>query len=179
MPEGKQFIKDFLSDKSIKRILDVGPGSGNYYDLLTKTGEYENYPGEPIYGIEWVAVEIFEPYIEIFKLTSKYNEIIISDIYHVSWDDLGYFDVVILGDVIEHMSEDRAKEVIKNSADHATWVILSLPIVDYPQEASWGNIHETHVAQYYSETVKDNLLKNYTMIDYKDGAIIGTYIFTK
>lgn len=181
MPEGKLFIKEFLSDKYITRILDVGPGSGNYFDLLTGAGEYANYPGRNLGrddAVEWVAVEIFEPYLNSFKLYNKYNQIYISDIYDVSWEELGKFSVIILGDVIEHMQESRGREVIKRAADHADWVIMSLPIIEYPQGISYGNVHETHIEQYSPHKVK-SLLADYDIVASQEGDVIGVYIFRR
>ena len=177
MPEGKQFIKDFLLSKRIKTVLDVGPGSGNYYDLLTQSGEYRQYPGGFLDAatIKWIAVEIWEPYITIFDLRDKYDEIIISDIYDLDWEQLGPVDVVILGDVLEHMIESKGREVIKAAVNHSNWVILSLPIIDYPQEASWGNKYEAHVEQYSPERIK-TLLYPYEIVAYQEGEVMGSYI---
>jgi len=175
MPEGKQFIKDFILSNNISLILDVGPGSGNYPDLMDARGEYSDYPGGSLMWVEWWAVEIYEPYIDMFGLNNKYNKIIISDIYDLDWDDLR-FDLVILGDVLEHMTKERGAEVIKKAVDHSNWVILALPIVDYPQGSSYGNEHEAHISQYYPEIIKE-LLKDYTIVDYLEGDIIGVYIF--
>lgn len=176
MPEGKQFIKNFLISNDVTSILDVGPGSGNYVDLLKGVGEYANYPGGTRNNVRWEAVEIFEPYIEIFNLRNKYNFIYTSDIYDLIW--IRRYDAVILGDVLEHMSYSRAVEVIKQATDHANWVILSLPIIDFPQESSWGNEHEAHVEQYSPERVRD-LLAGYEIVAYYEGEVIGSYIFRK
>lgn len=178
MPEGKQFIKDYLATIPIKRILDIGPGSGNYYDLLTKRGEYRDYPGDPILGIEWVAVEIYSDYIDIFNLREKYSSILICDVYDMEWDEGINFDVVILGDVLEHMPEYHGVEVIRRAVEHSKVVVLSLPIIDYPQGESWGNIHEAHVEQYSPQKIRA-ILRKYEMIDYFEGEVIGTYIFRK
>jgi 2-polyprenyl-3-methyl-5-hydroxy-6-metoxy-1,4-benzoquinol methylase len=180
MPEGKQFIKNFfgwyIGEEDSARVLDVGPGSGNYYDLLNNRGEYEGYPGAALSNIEWTAVEIFPNYIDFFNLHSKYSSIIISDIYDVDWEELGWFDVVIFGDVLEHMEESRGREVIAKAVEHAGAVIISLPIVDYPQGSSYGNEHEAHIEQYTPERMR-KILSEYYIIDSYEGEIIGTYIF--
>lgn len=176
MPEGKQFTREFLLDKQVKRVLDVGPGSGNYYDLLNCRGEYDGWgPPNNYLDIEWVAVEIYEPYIRLFNLDIKYDVILISDAYDIDWKMLGKFDVVFLGDVLEHMTQDRGKEVIRKAVNHADWVIISLPIVDYPQGPSYGNVHETHVEQYNPERMKD-MLGDYTIDASLEGEVVGVYI---
>lgn len=179
MPEGKQFIKNFFGwyvAEDSSKVLDVGPGSGNYSDLLHNRGEYEFYPGAALPNIEMVAVEIFPNYIDFFNLHSKYSSIIISDIYDVNWEELGWFDVVIFGDVLEHMEESRGREVIAKAVKYAGAVIISLPIIDYPQGSSYGNEHEAHIEQYTPERIRD-ILSEYHMIDSYEGEIIGTYIF--
>lgn len=174
MPEGKRFIRDFLLHKRIERILDVGPGSGNYYDLLNCHGEYKNWGAPDKYlGVEWVGIEIFKPYVESFNLESKYSRIIISDIYDFNWQMK--FDVVFLGDVLEHMSEDRGREVIKRAVEHSTWVVISLPIVEFLQGATYGNAHEAHVEQYTPERIK-KILEDYHIEAFEEGDIIGVYI---
>lgn len=173
MPEGKYFTKDFFANKTIDRVLDVGPGSGNYYDLFNGRGEYASDVTIPV-G-EWVAVEIYEPYIEYFHLNNKYSKIIISDIYDIDWEELGNFDIVFLGDVLEHMEESRGIEVIRKSVQHALWVVISLPIVDYPQGPSYGNVHETHVEQYKPERLRE-ILSEYDLLDSFEGEVVGVYI---
>jgi SAM-dependent methyltransferase len=174
MPEGKQFIKDFiLSHGPIKRILDVGPGSGNYHDLLTKYGEYSDYPGGTLNDVEWVGVEIWEPYLNHFSLGSKYDKIIVLDIFDFDWPDR--YDIAILGDVLEHMPAIRGAAVVKQAVEHANWVIISLPIVDCPQEASYGNPYEAHIEQYNPSNL-DSILKEFTVIDSYLGETIGVFI---
>lgn len=176
MPEGKQFIKNFLLTKDIKRILDVGPGSGNYYDLLSKRGEYEHYDGEAITGIEWVAVEIWEPYVNYYGLEDKYSKIFISDISTIDWGILGNFDVVILGDVLEHMEKPKAAWAVRDSVEHSKWVVISLPIVYFPQDAAdYENKHEAHIEHYTSVSIR-NLLKDYSIPALLEGNDIGVYI---
>lgn len=167
MPEGKDFIKDFLLDKNIKRILDVGPGSGNYFDLLS-----------PHIDCEWVGVEIYPLYLDMFNLRGKYSTLIFTDIYDLDWESLDRFDAIIFGDVIEHMGYSRAQEVLAKAIDYGTWLVLSLPIVEFPQGASYGNEHEAHVETYSPERVRE-LLAPYNLVAAFDGEIVGAYIFTK
>ena len=54
------------------------------------------------------GVEIWEPYITKYNLVNKYNNIIVRDVRE--HDDFNY-DLVIFGDVLEHMSEEDAIKV--------------------------------------------------------------------
>lgn len=176
MIEGKFFIKNFFLDKDIHKILDIGPGSGNYYDLFTGQGEYEHKV--KLHVEDWSAIEIWGPYIDFFHLTGKYNHIYVQDVYDTDWDKLGSFDIIIFGDVIEHMAFNRAKEAIQKASNHAKWLVLSLPIINYPQEPSYGNIYEAHVEQYSPERVKE-LLEGFEILAQEEGSVIGAYIFRK
>lgn len=167
MPEQKDFIREFLvTHGPIRRILDIGPGAGSYYDLLHDL------------GAEMIGIEIWGPYIETWNLRGKYDLIIIADINYVDWTVLGNFDVVILGDVLEHMVESKGREIVRKAAEHSNWVVISLPIVYYPQGAEYGNVHETHVEQYSSERMRE-FLSGYEIIDFREGEFIGAYIFRK
>lgn len=132
--EGKPWIVDRIRELEPASILDVGPGAGTYARLL-----------RPILpsGARIHALEIHAPYVERFGLADVYDEIQIGDARTAKFPRL---DVIILGDVIEHMSLDDAKTVwfkARGAAKKA--VILSLPIVPYPQGEWEGNTHEAHL----------------------------------
>ena len=90
--EGKAWISHAVSRLRPTTVLDVGPGQGTYADLLRSCTP----------GALWSCVEIFAPYVQMFGLHSKYDTIYVADIRGFAWP--GRFDVVILGDVLEHMA---------------------------------------------------------------------------
>jgi len=127
------------------RVLDVGAGAGIWSDLLRHRVD------------SIAAVEIFEPYIERFGLTNKYDTIYLGD-----FKDLvipyGYFNTVILGDVLEHFEKDDALKVWEKArliAGPTGQVLLSTPIVDWPQGEEEGNIHEAHLSFFDYEALCD------------------------
>jgi hypothetical protein len=61
--------------------------------------------------------------------------------------------VVILCDVLEHMVLSHALAVWAAARAHARHVVLSIPIVEYPQGAHLGNEHEAHLQVWKHETV--------------------------
>lgn len=120
------------------RVLDVGAGSGTYADLIAS---------EQACMRTWMphltAVEVHAPYVDRFGLRRKYDEVIIGDARAVAFPAA---DVVILGDVLEHMPAADAHAVwAKARAAASTAVLASLPIVEWPQGESEGNPHEAHV----------------------------------
>lgn len=97
------------------------------------------------------AIEIYEPYVNMFGLPLWYDTIIIADARTSEWPQV---DLVILGDVLEHMEHDEALALWQKALEHADKaVILSLPIVESIQGAWEGNEHETHLHQWTDEQV--------------------------
>lgn len=165
--EGKDFIKAFFTpDKYIRHVVDIGPGAGTYYDLL-----------QPSVAADWwTAVEIWAPYIEQFRLRDKYNEVIISDAYWLDWDRLGVISLTILGDVIEHISYVQAESILERAVARSRYVVLSLPIIHYPQGTEMGNPYEAHVQHYTPESVDELLLADYNVVGRWEGEVVGVYI---
>ena len=75
----------FFFQKSIPKgtkILDVGPGAGTYWKLLGDLG----------YKMD--CLEIYEPYIEMFNLMKKYDNVYLGSIVDF---DISKYDCIILG----------------------------------------------------------------------------------
>lgn len=133
-------------------ILDVGPGMGTYSDLL-----------RPLCDTwEFVAIEAWAPYIDEFNLTSKYDFVYLRDVRHHV--DFAY-DLVIFGDVLEHMSLEDAKKVWRWTGKQAGWGMISVPIIHYPQGEEYGNPYEVHVQDHL--TVED-IEEHFGPFDYKE-----------
>jgi hypothetical protein len=133
--EGKTWIRDRVhaagADKPLE-VLDIGPGVGTYAKLLA---------GPQIARL--TCIEIFEPYVHTYRLAQYYDEVIVGD---ARTTDFPAADIVILGDVAEHMSEPDALALWDKAAAAArVAVYLSIPIVHYPQGHIEGNCHEEHV----------------------------------
>jgi SAM-dependent methyltransferase len=115
-PFGKKETIDFIEalcpDRKA-RILDVGPGRGIYNRLLKERG-YTMLD----------AVEIYLPYIETFELKKIYNEVFHCDIADFEYS---YYDIVIMGDVIEHLHVAKAQNVIEYAQAHSNLIIVAVP----------------------------------------------------
>lgn len=164
--EGKDFVRAYFGGRrDIRYIVDVGPGAGTYYNLLN-----------PHLAVEWwTAVEVWAPYIDQFDLGSKYHEVILADAYWLDWDRLNSPDLTILGDVLEHMTIERAASVLERAVRISRFVIVASPIIHYPQGAEMGNHWETHVIHFDSETMHD-FLDGYEILAEHEGDVVGTYI---
>lgn len=138
--EGKSWIKErvgLLASAGPLAVVDVGPGVGTYAKLLA---------GPNVKRI--VGIEVWEPYVHTYRLRDYYDELIIGDVRSVP---IPAADVVILGDVAEHMTADEAQEVWRRCGEAARRaVFLSIPVVHYPQQPIEGNPYEVHVEEDWS-----------------------------
>jgi SAM-dependent methyltransferase len=155
---------------SIKRILDIGVGSGTYINLIKLSNNI-------CFDAEWVAIEAWKPYIDEFKLESKYNRVVNTDARKLNWDDLGKFDVAIAGDVLEHMSKDEAITLVDQILENCKTLIISIPIRYLPQDEINGNPFEVHVKDDWShEEVLETwpqYIKNFWKKEKK--SLVGVY----
>ena len=127
---GKVEVSDWVKNHFWKgaTCLDVGACDGKWHDLL---GGY----------LAMDAVEIFSPNIEWHRLRQKYRMVFNADIYDLAYD---YYDLIIFGDVLEHMSIDKAQAVLKYARHHCIDLIIGVPWL-YPQDELYGNPYEKHL----------------------------------
>ena len=161
--EGKDWIRErvtALGAAEPVEVLDIGPGVGTYAKLLA---------GPAVSRL--VGIEIYEPYVSTYRLRSYYDEIVVGDAREL---DFPAVDVVILGDVAEHMTQDEAAALWnKARAAARRAVYLSIPIVRYPQGEIEGNHHEVHVVDDWDH---DKVLSFFAGIDHSwTGHEVGVY----
>jgi len=158
---GKASIKWVMSKiPAPKTALDIGCGEGAYAKMFPK--------------LEWTGVEIWEPYVEKYSLRSLYPDLHITDARQFQPDRK--FDVCFLGDVLEHMTVDEAKDLVRKTKKWADTVIVSIPIGKYPQGEFEGNPYEAHVKDDWSDAeVKSCFGKpTWSVIDNE----IGVYVYS-
>ena len=90
-------------------------------------------------------MEIWGPYVEAYKLRQFYEQVVVGDIRYLDWRHFLPLDLVICGDVIEHMTKEEGLGVLQRGLTHARVVLVSIPIVDCEQGESHGNPFEVHV----------------------------------
>ncbi|MFJ6073692.1 class I SAM-dependent methyltransferase [Streptomyces sp. NPDC093065] len=143
LPEGKDWSLDRFRYHLPNTVTDIGPGNGTYAHLFRPTHK----------GTWWTGIEIHKPYIAKYKLRSTktrtmYDEIHVEDARN-SEAHLFHRDLVICGDVLEHMPREDAVALLERIVAAGAWnILVSLPIIDFPQGEVDGNPHEAHLHQW-------------------------------
>ena len=127
----KEYILNNYKDKSIK-ILDIGAGAGAYHNMLSPEG-YTNID----------CVEAFPNYVIDYNLTQKYKKVILGDVtkIDINFDE---YDLIILGDVLEHIELETAK-ILLNKIKRSN-VIIGVPF-NSSQGVHFDNTYEIHLQE--------------------------------
>lgn len=108
--------------------LDVGACDGKWSDLLR---DYLVMDG----------VEVWQPYIEKYKLARKYRKLFETDIRSFTYR---HYDLIIFGDIIEHLPVEDAQKVIDYAKYRCRNMIVAVPY-QYRQGEKNGNPYEVHI----------------------------------
>jgi len=162
--QGKEWTAAFamFHKNEIKSALDIGPGQGTYYHLLNSI----------LKDCKWTGVEVFKPYIDKFNLNDYYDHIYNEDIR--SFDTTDKYDLIIAGDVLEHMTKEEAVSLVEKLRPLCKYFLISIPIVHWPQEAINDNPFEVHVKDDWSN---DEIMDTFNNILHGfAGSHIGVYV---
>lgn len=133
--QGKSAISEWIKKINPLTALDIGPGAGVYSNLVRASA--------PILQV-LDAVEAWGPYVEQFSLLEKYDNVMISDVMLIDRRHLSKYDLVIIGDVIEHLTRQEASDIIKWLAAANKNLIISFPVLHLDQDSYEGNFFEIH-----------------------------------
>ena len=147
--DGKDFIIEWIKKNFPQgaTCLDVGACDGRWKSM---TGDY----------LAMDAVEIFEPNVEQYRLKDKYRDVFTGDIadFHYDW-----YDLIIFGDVIEHMTVEKAQAVLNYARTRCSDMIIAVPYL-YPQDAVYGNPWEKHIQDDLTREVFDRRYPGFRLI---------------
>jgi hypothetical protein len=172
--EGKDWSLERFRFHLPNTVTDVGPGEGTYARLFRPVHE----------GVWWTAIEIHKPYIRKYGLkTTKarkmYDEIHVEDVRE-SEDHLFHRDLVILGDVLEHMPRGSAVNLLETIETAGAWnMLVSLPIVEAPQGEVDGNPHEEHVHHWDAEDMDSVLAELGGKVQSMRGETLGVWWWSR
>lgn len=138
--ENLQDVQNWLLDKfplsHVPVVLDVGAGGGTYADALASTHAVLE------------AVEVHPPTVAALRRDARYSYVYDTDVRSARFGKLCKdADVVIFGDVLEHLSIHDAHVVWDRAYQSGAYVVVSIPNSHYPQGEIDGNVHEIHLIE--------------------------------
>lgn len=162
-PENKQWALDRIRQLNPAMVVDIGPGAGTYSKLARDHT-----------AATWKAIEAWAPYVTKYDLWGKYNHVVISDVRHVDLHSVAFApDLVIIGDVLEHMDVGEAKSVITRLQAWTDHLLVCVPLAHHAQGASQGNWFEIHRDHWTHADMLTVLGPG--VVDSIEGRILGYY----
>ena len=149
--ENKQTVVDWYRQIAPRTVLDIGAGEGTYAKLIDNSDI-----DDPAY---WTAVEAWGPYVTEYNLLELYNNVVIGDACYIDYSKVnnGHSDLVIAGDVLEHMTKTESKELITELKKYCSNIIISIPLLHLDQDAYNGNWFEKHIDHWHFEDMQVEL----------------------
>ena len=92
-------------------------------------------------------MEIWKDYKVKYGLEKHYDTLLIGDARAMQFN---YYDVCFLGDILEHMTKEDAVSLVRKLKDTCRYLIISIPIIDYPQDSMHGNPYQAHIKDDWS-----------------------------
>jgi len=135
--EAEGIVVELILQDPDRRILDVGCGDGKWSDLLF----------DKVHQLD--GVEIWPEYVRKYNLIERYDRLFVADVMSmIMWNLLQYWDVIILGDVLEHLTKENGWVLLNEIKANKSECFLIIPIAgEREQDGSvYGNPYETHVS---------------------------------
>jgi len=150
-------IMDIIRKVQPKVVLDIGVGCGKFGMLIREylDGHWNQraFHDKSTWKTVLVGMEIWKEYITPLH-EYLYNEILIVDAFEYlkNCNHLGSFDLILMGDVIEHFTLEQGKELIEILK--SKWMVPGAHLViatpnfqtqiNNESLAVFGNKHEVH-----------------------------------
>lgn len=161
-------IEKFIQKWGYISYFDIGVGAGKYGKIIRKI-----YPNAQLKGIE-----IDSDYINKFNLSETYNEIILGNIMnYIRKKSDAIADVVIIGDIIEHLLKSEGINLLNYLVYRAKKIIVVYP-KKYVQYAVNNKKNEVHRSVWDKNDFKAFNFKIYNA-NYLSMVIINGYLNDK
>lgn len=157
--EGKETALAWYEQIQPRTVIDIGAGSGTYAQAVRANSLCKG---------RWTAVEAWEPYVARFGLHGLYDAVVVADACRLV-APFYRADLVIAGDVLEHMPRADATRLLDKIRTHAANLIVSVPVLHLDQGAVYGNPHETHIDHWTADQMRTELSRSGTI----NGELIG------
>jgi len=160
----------FLTGARPRSMLDIGLGNGKWGFLARDC--LDVMLNESYHRSRWQVridgIECYPDYIQAHQ-RAVYDTIHIGDAFEVI-DHLDRYDLVVLGDVLEHFEKARALEFLDKCVAHAErHVAVFIPLgQNWQQAAIYGNPYETHRSAWFFEELAP-FAESHALFDYLAG----------
>ena len=128
-------------------VCDIGPGAGKYGRIV------RHRAAEDGFSTRVTAVEIDDSYVREFGLADIYDDIIIGDAVNLINSPRLRFDLVIIGDCIEHMRKSAGVDLLSFLMYRAGYICVIYPD-EYIQDDWEGHAAEAHISTWSAEDFK-------------------------
>jgi cyclopropane fatty-acyl-phospholipid synthase-like methyltransferase len=176
MPESQQSEKgtNIVLDKILSNpnisVIDFGAGEGKWGKLLN----------DKVSRID--GVEVWNPYVDKYKLHSYYNNLYEMDMRDFILDLPTEYSVAILGDVFEHVTREHAITFLDNLKKNVNRIFLTIPVTVCIQDGNAiGNPYETHHYQWSDKEIRYDLGFELLNVSVNDNGLVavGCYEWIK
>jgi SAM-dependent methyltransferase len=139
------YCVDVMMKIEPESVLDVGAGFGRWGVLAR---EFCDVWRGRFFPDQWTvrvdAVEAFEKNVCEWH-RHFYNQIYVADAAELLTPERCDYDLIILGDVLEHFERGIAEDLLQRCVDRARYVMVNIPLgASYEQGDMYGNVYERH-----------------------------------
>ena len=121
------------------KILDIGPGAGKNVRIVREA------EGRSGFEAHVTGIEIDESYVKKFKLRKIYDEVIVADAITLIEQPGIRFDLVMIGDCIEHMRKSAGIDLLNFLIYRCGYICIVYPD-SFIQDDWEGHAAEAHIS---------------------------------
>lgn len=156
----KAFVFALGGGKRKVKVLDIGCGAGKTSKLIRER-------------CSWLeGVEVWALNVERFRLRDLYDSVSVKDGRGVPDEELKGYDLVVLGDVMEHWTRQEAQGFLGRARALKVIVWIQVPFL-YKQGALEGNQFEIHQQD---DLTRENMKEHYPfLVEVYADQLLGCY----